>query len=57
MTLKIYYVYVLDAFKGYVTAYSDDDAKQKAVKTLSLDPNTITVKDTGKTKPKCCPRR
>lgn len=57
MTEKIYYVYVNEEFKGYVVATSDEIAKKKASLTLTLDIATITVKDTGATKPKCCPRR
>jgi hypothetical protein len=56
---KIFYVYdrLTDAFIGYVVGTSEEDAAAKASSSLSRPVADLRLADTGKTKPKCCPRR
>lgn len=59
MSQKIYYVHdaSTDKLLGYVVASDDATATKNAVATTGLPPEQIRVADTGKTKPRCCPRK
>jgi hypothetical protein len=55
---KIFYVWKPNGeFAGYVVSITLEEATRKAALMLSLPESDLRVEDTGKTKPKCCPRR
>ena len=54
---KIYKVYVLSEFKGYVVSATDELAMYKASKTMGVPEATIEVEDTKTTKNRCCGKK